>query len=516
MRRLIAPFVLLAVVVPAGAAQADPFTVANTKDTGDNSLRSAIEKTNNRVGPDVITIDATGVIELESALPIVEGDVVIAGPGAGSLTVEPAAATGFRIFSFGDGITASLTGLTVTGGTGPQGGGIRSGNGNLTLTRVVVTDNEARAEGGAEAGAEGGGVFSNGPLTVRESVIRGNRATAIAGTMSNYALGAGVMAWGAVTVDRSTISGNVAEAPGEGGKHSGALGGGLRVTGEPAIVDRSTISGNSVAADNSLTNEARGGGLQGVTLNLTSSTVTGNSLSANGAATGANIEFADTTLIKNTIVANAIGDDESCSTPEGSGGFNLDEDGSCGFGKSTDLAGVEAGLEPLANNGGPTPTHALRADSAALDRGDSFGSDVDQRGLPRPSDFASISNTEGGDGSDIGAFELQVPPPAPSPSGGPVRVTEVPTDRKAPNTRIVRGPARVTFKREADFRFASSEAQSSFQCRLDKKKWRNCTSPYKRSVKPGKHVFKARAIDRFGNVDPTPARFGWQVKQLGG
>src|SRR5215212_4792663 len=260
--RLGALFVLFALLLPASVAQAEPFSATNTNDHDAGSLRAAIEAANGHSGPDVITISATGAIELETALPIIEDDILITGPGAGSLTVEPAAATGFRIFTFADGITASLSGLTIAGGNSQQGGGIRNGNGSLTLTRVVVADNEARVESGAEIAAEGGGVFSAGPLTVRESVIRDNSAIAIAGTMSNFALGAGIFAAGSVQVDRSTLSGNVAEAHGEGGKHSGALGGGLRVTGEPAIVERSTISGNSVTADNSLTNEARGGGLQ--------------------------------------------------------------------------------------------------------------------------------------------------------------------------------------------------------------------------------------------------------------
>lgn len=518
MSRLIRLLGLLAVAaacLPAGAA-ALSYPVTNLAGSGAGSLRAAIEGANGHAGEDAIPIEVAGTIELAAALPIVEGDVAIAGPGAGSLTVEPAAATGFRIFTFSDGTAASLSGLTVAGGAGRQGGGIRSGSGSLTLTRVVVAENEARAEGGAEVAAEGGGVFSEGPLTVRESTIRDNGVVAVAGTTSNFALGGGIMAAGPVTIDRSTISGNVVEAHGEGGKHSRALGGGLRAAGEPAIVERSTISGNSVLADNSLTNEARGGGLQGNGLTLTSSTVTGNSLFSNGAATGANLEFAGAALVSDTIVADPLGVAASCGTPEGSAGFgssgfNLDEDGSCGFGQATDLAGVVAGLDPvLRDNGGPTPTHALLESSPAIDRGSAFGSAIDQRGLPRPYDFATRSNAEGGDGSDIGAFELQAPPPIPA------QVVELAADRQPPNTRIVMGPARVTYKRQAKFRFASTEPQSSFQCRLDRKRWRGCANPFRRTVKPGKHLFKVRAIDRFGNVDPTPARFGWHVKPIHG
>src|SRR5262249_23190196 len=59
-------------------------------------------------------------------------------------------------------------------------------------------------------------------------------------------------------------------------------------------------------------------------------------------------------------------------------------------------------LGPLADNGGPTRTHALRRGSPALDSGDHSGApDTDQRGVKRPRD---------GDGDglslvDIGAFE---------------------------------------------------------------------------------------------------------------
>ena len=60
-------------------------------------------------------------------------------------------------------------------------------------------------------------------------------------------------------------------------------------------------------------------------------------------------------------------------------------------------------LGPLQNNGGPTQTHELLSGSPAIDKGDSFGLDKDQRGSDRPFDNAAITNAS--DGSDIGAFE---------------------------------------------------------------------------------------------------------------
>jgi len=72
-------------------------------------------------------------------------------------------------------------------------------------------------------------------------------------------------------------------------------------------------------------------------------------------------------------------------------------------------------LGPLQDNGGPTFTHALLPGSPAIDAGKNFGAaTTDQRGsgFVRTFDYASIANANGGDGTDIGAFEVQ--PPAPS------------------------------------------------------------------------------------------------------
>ena len=67
-------------------------------------------------------------------------------------------------------------------------------------------------------------------------------------------------------------------------------------------------------------------------------------------------------------------------------------------------------MGPLQANGGPTPSLAPRPGSPALDQGSSSGLSTDQRGAPRPFDFASITNASGGDGSDVGAFESGRPP----------------------------------------------------------------------------------------------------------
>ena len=107
-------------------------------------------------------------------------------------------------------------------------------------------------------------------------------------------------------------------------------------------------------------------------------------------------------------------------TPDLSGtftshGYNLigQIEGRSGFinGMNGDLVGTRAApinplLGPLQDNGGPTFTHALLPGSPAIDQGKSSRHGADQRGHRRPHDFSAIPNAPGGDGSDIGAFEL--------------------------------------------------------------------------------------------------------------
>ena len=86
-------------------------------------------------------------------------------------------------------------------------------------------------------------------------------------------------------------------------------------------------------------------------------------------------------------------------------GTNLDSDDSCRLDFS-DLRGVDPQLGPLADNGGPTQTHALQPASLAIDfafqcrESGSSPLTVDQRGEPRPQ----------GPFCDIGAFEAEAQP----------------------------------------------------------------------------------------------------------
>jgi 6-phosphogluconolactonase (cycloisomerase 2 family) len=90
------------------------------------------------------------------------------------------------------------------------------------------------------------------------------------------------------------------------------------------------------------------------------------------------------------------------------------------------------------------------------------------------------------------------------------RFSRVP-DTDPPNTRITKKPKKETTKRKAKFRFKSNEPGSTFECKLDRRKFKPCDSPFKKKVKIKRHKFKVRAIDSAGNVDPTPAKRKWTV-----
>jgi photosystem II stability/assembly factor-like uncharacterized protein len=87
-------------------------------------------------------------------------------------------------------------------------------------------------------------------------------------------------------------------------------------------------------------------------------------------------------------------------------------------------------------------------------------------------------------------------------------------DKKPPVTTIVTKPKRKSTKRKVKFTFVSSEAGSSFQCKLDiAKHFTPCLSPFKKKVTPGVHTFSVRAVDAAGNPDATPATWSFEVKK---
>jgi hypothetical protein len=293
-------------------------------------------------------------IALTSSELLINKNLTISGPGANLLSVQRSASAGnFRIVRISGNFQVTISGLTMANGNpaGVNFGGGISNLGTLTLTNAVVSGNMATG---------GGGIFNDGgTVTIRGSTISGNSVNIGAAGIQNNG--------GTVSVTNSTISGNMARSGNGGGiVNSGA-----------------TTLTNSTIADNSASGS--GGGVHNFSGTVTSKNTI---IALNNAPSGPNINGALTSQGFNLI-----------GTVDGNGAVTP------ATGDRMGVTAAELKLGPLEDNGGPTRTHALLPESAAIERGDSGTSPVDQRGLTRPVDSPTIFND--GNGSDIGAYEMQ-------------------------------------------------------------------------------------------------------------
>jgi hypothetical protein len=184
----------------------------------------------------------------------------------------------------------------------------------------------------------------------------------------------------------STVSGNTADS-----------GGGIFQSGATLILTNSTVSGNAASQGGGIYSDGSG------PVTLTNSTVSGNSAVSGSAILLSEVDpFASMTTTATLIDGACAQQGEVTWT---SSGYNIESPGdTCAFDQGTDEAGVSANdlkLAALANNGGPTQTHALGAGSVAIDVIPANSCEVaeDQRGQPRPE--------TGGAMCDVGAFEVQ-------------------------------------------------------------------------------------------------------------
>ncbi|HYP55001.1 MAG TPA: hypothetical protein VEQ41_01685 [Solirubrobacterales bacterium] len=86
-------------------------------------------------------------------------------------------------------------------------------------------------------------------------------------------------------------------------------------------------------------------------------------------------------------------------------------------------------------------------------------------------------------------------------------------DATAPFTAILSGPPKHTKQPSARFTYTTNEPGGRFECRLDGQAFAACEPAGKAyaGVANGRHVFEVRAVDRAGNVDPTPEPYVWTV-----
>ncbi|HVE56142.1 MAG TPA: FG-GAP-like repeat-containing protein [Pyrinomonadaceae bacterium] len=294
--------------------------------------------------------------------------------------------------AFRDGKDSISAGF-VSGG----GGGIFN-LGNLFLKGTLVSDNFTTASGSGALGG-GGGIHNVGTAELIDSTVDSNRTFSVNGA---YAIaGAGIYNGFQSTFNliNSTVSNNTGRGNG----------GGINNNAEATL----NIINSTVSANRAETESGSGGGiLNFATVKTVHATIAGNFAEATFSGVYNSGQSAVFTS-KNSIFADNAGP-VSASNFAGyltSEGYNLLEttNGTAITGVTTgNILNVDPQLLPLGNYGGPTKTHALRPTSPAIDKGSSFGVTADQRGRPRPFDNPFIANAEGGDGSDIGAFERQL------------------------------------------------------------------------------------------------------------
>ena len=339
--------------------------------------------------------------------------------------------------------TAVLTRVTISGNHADFGGGIHndSAASSLTLTNVTISGNTAVDMGGgmhtqalvtilnsaftSNTANEGGGIYKDGSddLFLTDVTLSGNTAVDTGGGLFHKD--------GTAHLNRVTISGNQAIRGGGihnesnddlfltdvtvSGNTAGDTGGGLYHKDGTAHLNSVTISGNQAVNrgggihnesndDLFLTNVTVSGNIAGDTgggmhtqddVSILNSTFTSNTAHGSG---GGIAVTAHTANIQNTIVA---GNQADVSNPDVSGIFNSlghnligDDNGGSGF-IGSDITGESAQLDPLADNGGFTLTHALQSGSSAIDPAGLSGAPTfDQRGTARDAT------------PDIGAFEF--------------------------------------------------------------------------------------------------------------
>jgi hypothetical protein len=407
-------------------------TVTTLANSGPGSLPAVLASASNG---DTIDFAVTGTIVLAHELQTSK-NVIIDGPGTTNLTVDGNGVT--RVFHICPSGSATIANLTISNG---NGFGYSCGGGGTIMFSTSIPPRL------------GGGIFNEGTLTLDRCRIAGNSADeggAIynRGPCPNYSICLDPPGIGTLNVRNSTISNN-----------SAANGGGIyNFNGNIVIIEDSTFSGNSAAEGGGMENRfdgyvfviastfnenaaGRGGAINNLgrygVLQIISSTFSGNlaptdfgggihncgdlklsccTFSGNSALAGGSI-YQSGSCTSGSVTSTEIGGTILNAGASGanivisggsfwSWGYNLSSDGGSGLLLGMgDQINTDPMLAPLADNGGPTPTHALLSGSPAIDQGISFGGTADQRGFPRP--VADPCIADAGDGTDIGAYEVQ-------------------------------------------------------------------------------------------------------------
>jgi uncharacterized repeat protein (TIGR01451 family) len=300
-------------------ARAATYTVTNINASGPGSLRQAVLDANGNAGHDTIDFSVTGAIVLTDALPAIDDDLTITGPGAEQLAVSGANA--YRVFAVNDGATVTITGVTVQDGSATYGGGVFVYQGSATLSGIQVVSNSANS---------GGGVFVwNGSATLNGVQVANNSASTYGGggvyvyqgsvTLSGTQMVSNSAAYygGGVYVDRGSatlgVSGGAIDS------NSASAGGGVYVHQGSTTLSETLVIRNSAVYS--------GGGVyvgQG-SATLSGTQVVSNSASpqTHGCGGGVYVEQGSATLDGTQVVSNSASAGGGVYVYQGSATLNV-------------------------------------------------------------------------------------------------------------------------------------------------------------------------------------------------
>ncbi|MCP4541984.1 MAG: DUF11 domain-containing protein [Chloroflexi bacterium] len=261
----------------------------------------------------------------------------------------------------------------------------------ITLTEQIALSQDVTISGTVPITINGGGT------TRVFQIDSGAHVTLHSLTISNGNVGGaggGIGNMGMLTVTHCTLSNN---------NTSDYLGGGI-YNGAVLMLRHSTLYNNNTTTQD-------GGGIHNDGyMTITHSTLISNTSNESGYG---NIQNVGTLHLYNTIIAGGLSGDNCTNYGTiTSHGYNLTSDDTCNLGAVGDITNTNPLLGPLADNGGPTPTHLPHPGSPVIDHipngqsGCSTTYTEDQRGISRPQPM--------GGACDIGAVEVeQAAPPAP-------------------------------------------------------------------------------------------------------
>ncbi|HEX7255365.1 MAG TPA: right-handed parallel beta-helix repeat-containing protein [Gaiellaceae bacterium] len=396
-----------------------------------------------------------------------------------------------------------------------DGGGTENSATRVTFERVLVQGNRA--------GGEGGGIFntSSGEFYVLDSTIRENSAV-VGGGLAN-APDNHIIVRGSLFLNNSARMGTSEDGDIE--ENAGKGGGIMSYADGQSLYENTTISGNRAASG--------GGGLfhdADGELRLVHMTIWRNSAPAGGGIGVVESDFSpdippktnSSVIVKNSIVGGSI-KGGNCDWYVRSEGGNLEtgERNTCFLAVTAETAQspIELGVRDrrgdpqlwaLADNGGPTLTHALQWGSLAIDSSHLPCSVVDQRGIGRPQNGKC----------DAGAFEFVGAPPVfddtPPETFFDPAIDGPKQDSEATMAFTFRGTDNLTIPSELNFECRLIEHElteppepvAPWDPIPTELMWNGCSSPWSTKLfEGGLLTFEVRAIDRAGNVDSTPISY---------